>query len=60
MLTLQGLPSASTCLLKAGPGKLNIKRRKPGIPFISLPIVSIFTLSIMTGFFSIFVLIQRH
>ena len=39
MLTLQGLPSVSTCILKAEPGKLDIKRREPGILFISLPIV---------------------
>ena len=29
----------STCVLKALPGKLDIKRREPGILFISLPIV---------------------
>ena len=29
----------STCVLKAEPGKLDIKRREPGILFISLPIV---------------------
>ena len=39
MLTLRGLPSDSTCLLKAEPGKLAIKRREPGILFTSLPIV---------------------
>ena len=39
MLTSRGLPSDSTCVLKAEPGKLDIKRRKPGILFISLPIV---------------------
>ena len=32
------------------PGKLDIKRRKPGILFISLPIVSLFKLAIMTYF----------
>ena len=32
----------------AEPGKLEIKRRKPGILFISLPIVSLFKLVIMT------------
>ena len=40
MLTLRGLPSDSTCVLKAEPGKLYIKRREPGILFISLPIVA--------------------
>ena len=32
----------------AEPGKLDIKRREPGILFISLPIGSIFKLAIMT------------
>ena len=32
----QGLPSDSTCILKVEPGKLDIKRRKPGILCISL------------------------
>ena len=36
MLTSRGLPSYSTCILKAEPGKLDIKRREPGILFISL------------------------
>ena len=35
----RSLPSNSTCILKAKPGKLDIKRRGPGILFISLPIV---------------------
>ena len=47
------------CVLKALPGKLDIKRREPGILFISLPIVSLFKLAIMTSF-SICMLIQRH
>ena len=38
MLTSRGLPSDSTCVLKAEPGKLDIKRHEPGILFISLPI----------------------
>ena len=46
-------------VLKAEPGKLDIKIREPGILFNSLPIVSLFKLAIMT-LFSIFVLIQRH
>ena len=37
MLTSRGLPSDSTCVLKAEPGKLDFKRREPGILFISLP-----------------------
>ena len=43
MLTLRGLPSDLTCVLKAAPGKLDIKRREPGILFISLPIFSLQT-----------------
>ena len=34
-LTSRGLPSNSTCILKAEPGKLNIKRHEPGILFNS-------------------------
>ena len=37
-----------TCVFNAEPGKLDINRRKPGILFISLPIVSLFKLAIMT------------
>ena len=48
LLTSRGLPSDSTCVLKAKPGKLDIKRHEPGILFISLPIVSFFKLAIMT------------
>ena len=59
MLTSRGLPRDSTCVLKAESGKLDIKRRKPGILFISLPIVEHLKLAIMTPFL-IFVLIQRH
>ena len=60
LLTSRGfLPSDSTCVLKAEPGKLDIKKREPGILFISVPIVSLFKLAIMT-WFSNFVLIQRH
>ena len=38
MLTLRGLQSDSTCVFKAEPGKLDIKRHESGIIFISLPI----------------------
>ena len=41
------LPSDSTCILKVEPGKLDVKRHKPGILFISLPIVSLLKLAIM-------------
>ena len=44
MLTSRGLPSDSTCVLKAEPGKLDIKRRESGILFISLSIVMLNTL----------------
>ena len=46
-------------LAKAEPCKLGIKRLKPSILFISLPIVLLFKLAIMKQF-SIFVLIQCH
>ena len=39
MRTSRGLPSDSTYVLKAEPGKLYIKICEPGILFISLPIV---------------------
>ena len=48
LLTSQGLPRDSTCVLKAEPGKLDIQSHKPGILFISLPIVSLFKLAIIT------------
>ena len=41
MLTSQGLPSDSTCVLKAEPSKLDIKRCKLGILFISFPSVKV-------------------
>ena len=59
MLTSRGLPSDSTCVLKALPDKLDIKRREPDILFISLPIASLFKLAVMAYLFY-FVLIQRH
>ena len=43
----QGLPSDSTCVLEAEPGKFNIKRCEPGILFISLQLASLFKLSFM-------------
>ena len=39
LLTSRGLPSDSTSVLKAEPGNLDIKRREPGILFISVSIV---------------------
>ena len=59
LLTSRGLPSDSTSVLKAKPGKLDIKRRESGILCISLPIVSLFKLVIMTSL-SRFVSIQWH
>ena len=50
MLTSRGLPSDSTCVLKAEPGKLDIKRCEPGILFISLPIVD----SLQTSDYDVF------
>ena len=58
MLTSRGLPSDSTCVLKAEPGKLDIKRREPGILFISLPIVELSSRDY--DVILMFVLIQRH
>ena len=48
LLTSGGLPSDSTCALKAEPGEVDIKRHEPGILFISLSIVSLFNLALMT------------
>ena len=59
LLTSRGLPSDSTCVLKAEPGKLDIKIREPGILFISLPIVDTLQTSENDVIFD-FVLIQRH
>ena len=36
LVELRGLQRDSTCILDAEPGKLDIKRREPGILFISL------------------------
>ena len=41
--------SDSTCVLKAEPGKLDIKRQEPGILFFSLQADSLFKLAIMTS-----------
>ena len=48
LLESRGLQSDPTCVLEAKLGKHDIKRRKPGILFISLPIGSLFKLAIMT------------
>ena len=40
-------PPDSTCVLKAEPVKLDIKRRLPGILFISLQVGSLFKLEII-------------
>ena len=44
----RGLPSDLTCVLEAEPGKLDIKRREPGILFISLQAHSLLKLAIVT------------
>ena len=59
MLTSRGLPSDSTCVLKAEPGKLDIKRREPGILFISYPLLNTLQTNDNDVIFD-FVLIQRH
>ena len=51
--------SYSTFILKAELGKRDIKRREPGILFISLHTDSLFKLAIMTLLY-IFVSIQCH
>ena len=43
----RGLPSESTCVLKAEPGKFYIKMREPGILFISVPIDLLFKTALM-------------
>ena len=53
LLTSQGLPSDSTCVLEAEPGKLDINRRDPGILFISLQVNSLFKLAIMASLSSL-------
>ena len=48
MLYHKAVLSDSTCVLEAEPGKFDIKRREPGILFISLPIGSLIKLGIIT------------
>ena len=48
MLVSRGLPSDSTCILKAEPGKLDIKICEPGILFISLQADLLLKLAIVT------------
>ena len=43
----RGLPSDSTCILEADPGKLNNKIHEPGILFNSLQVGSLFKPVIM-------------
>ena len=49
MLVGIAIPSNSTCILEDEPGKLDIKRRAPGILFISLQVDSLVKLAIMTS-----------
>ena len=53
LVELRGLLSDSKCVLEAEPGKLDIKRCKPGILSISLQVGSLFKLAIMAYFVSI-------
>ena len=46
----RGLPSDSTCVLKAEPGKLDIKRREPGILLSVYKLLAIMTLGIIVEF----------
>ena len=59
MLNCSASLAMSTGVLKALPGKLDIKRRKPGILFISLQVDSLFKLVIMMSLLS-FVSIQCY
>ena len=47
LVELRGLPSESTRVLDAEPAKLDIKRREPGILYISKQVGSLFKLAIM-------------
>ena len=51
LVETRGLPSDSTCVLEADPGKVDIIRRKPGILFVSLQVGSLFFLTIISNFF---------
>ena len=48
LVELRGLPTDSTCVLEAEPGKIEIKRRELGILCISSQVCSLFKLTIMT------------
>ena len=48
IVELPGLPNDLTCILEVEPGKLDIKRRKYGILFISLQVGTLFKQVIMT------------
>ena len=47
LVELRGLLSDSICVLEAEPDKLDIKRREPGILFISLQLGPLFKRAIM-------------
>ena len=49
----------STCIFKAKPCKLDIKKREPGILFINLQADSLFKLAMFT-YLQIFVSVQCH
>ena len=59
LLTLRGLPSDSTYVLNDEPGELDIKKREPGILFISLSHCFTIQTSDYGEIFD-FVLIQHH
>ena len=48
LVELRGFPRESTLALEVGPGKLDIKRREPGILIISKLVGSCSNLAIMT------------
>ena len=59
LVELRGLLSDSLCVLKAEPGKLNIKRGKPGILLINIQVGSHFKLGKVI-ILLIFVSIKHH
>ena len=54
MLTSRGLPSNSICVIKAEPGKLDIKRREPCILVIILLICLPSAVSNVSGYRCVF------
>ena len=60
LLIMIGLPSDSTCVLKAEPGYHDIKRRDLVFYLSVYPLLNTLQTSYYDVFFFIFILIQRH